>query len=172
MRMLALALALGAANAQAQTEIVWWHSMGGALGEQLNALAGKFNDSQKDYKITPVYKGSYPETMTAAIAAFRAGNPPHILQVFEVGTATMMAAKGAVKPVYQIMQEAGEPFDPKAYLPAIAGYSSTARFRPGICKTWSGCRRTRPSITRGAPTGARAGSPPASARCSSPPRAF
>ena len=54
--------------------------------------------------------------MTAAIAAFRAGNAPHILQVFEVGTATMMSAKGAIKPVYQMMKEAGEPFDPKNYL--------------------------------------------------------
>ena len=49
-----------------------------------------------------------------------------IVQVFEVGTATMMAAKGAVKPVYQLMADAGEPFDPSAYLPAVTGYYSTA----------------------------------------------
>ena len=55
--------------------------------------------------------------MTAAIAAYRAGNAPHIVQVFEVGTATMMAAKGAVKPVYQLMADAGEKFDPEG-LPA------------------------------------------------------
>jgi sn-glycerol 3-phosphate transport system substrate-binding protein len=116
------ALALAAASAHAQTEITWWHSMGGALGEQLNALAGKFNDSQKDYKVVPVYKGSYPESMTAAIAAYRAGNAPHILQVFEVGTATMMAAKGAIIPVAKVMSEAKEPFDPKAYLPTVSGY--------------------------------------------------
>ena len=86
---------LCASQAQAQTEIQWWHSMGGALGEGVNELANKFNASQKEYKVVPVFKGSYPESMTAAIAAFRAGNAPHILQVFEVGTATMMAAKGA-----------------------------------------------------------------------------
>ncbi len=63
--------------------------------------ANGFNASQKDYKVVPVYKGSYPESMTAAIAAFRAGNAPHIVQVFEVGTATMMAAKGAIMPVYK-----------------------------------------------------------------------
>ncbi len=60
--------------------------------------------------------------MTAAIAAFRAGNAPHILQVFEVGTATMMAAKGAIVPVAKVMTDAKEPFDPKAYLPTVAGY--------------------------------------------------
>src|SRR6185437_16993724 len=112
---------------QAQTEIVWWHSMGGALGEQLNALAAKFNDGQKDYKVVPVYKGSYPESMTAAIAAFRAGNAPHILQVFEVGTGTMMSAKGAIKPVYEVMAQAGEPFDPKSYIPAVASYYTNTK---------------------------------------------
>jgi sn-glycerol 3-phosphate transport system substrate-binding protein len=122
-----LALVLAAAAcfapaAQAQTEIQWWHSMGGALGERLNDLAGKFNASQKDYRVVAVYKGQYPVSMTAAIAAFRAGNAPHILQVFEVGTATMMAAKGAVVPVAKVMADAKEPFNPKAYLPTVAGY--------------------------------------------------
>ncbi|MCM2308691.1 MAG: sn-glycerol-3-phosphate ABC transporter substrate-binding protein UgpB [Sulfuritalea sp.] len=115
---------LGSATAQAQTEIQWWHSMGGALGEALNGLATKFNASQQEYKVVTVYKGQYPESMTAAIAAFRAGNAPHILQVFEVGTATMMAAKGAIVPVAKVMADAKEPFDPKAYLPTVAGYYS------------------------------------------------
>jgi sn-glycerol 3-phosphate transport system substrate-binding protein len=127
MRLVPIAAALAAAAvfsapAKAQTEIHWWHSMGGALGEALNDLAAKFNASQKDYKVVPVYKGSYPVSMTAAIAAYRAGNAPHILQVFEVGTATMMSARGAVVPVAKVMSDAKEPFDPKAYLPAVAGY--------------------------------------------------
>ncbi|MBK8666898.1 MAG: sn-glycerol-3-phosphate ABC transporter substrate-binding protein UgpB [Burkholderiales bacterium] len=117
----ALAFSL-AAPAQAQTEIHWWHSMGGALGEWVNDLAKEFNASQSAYKITPTFKGSYDESMTAAIAAFRAGNAPHILQVFEVGTATMMASKGAIKPVAEVMKQAGVAFDPKAYVPAVAGY--------------------------------------------------
>ena len=117
-----LAIGAFAAPAQAQIEIQWWHSMGGALGEKLNALADKFNASQKDYKVVPVFKGTYPVSMTAAIAAYRAGNAPHILQVFEVGTATMMAAKGAIVPIATVMTNAKEPFDPKAYLPTVTGY--------------------------------------------------
>ena len=109
-------------SARAETEIQWWHSMGGALGEWVNDLAKDFNASQKDYRIVPTFKGSYDESMTAAIAAFRAGNAPHILQVFEVGTATMMASKGAIKPVAEVMKEAGQKFDPGAYVPAVAGY--------------------------------------------------
>ncbi|QTN30722.1 sn-glycerol-3-phosphate ABC transporter substrate-binding protein UgpB [Rhodoferax sp. AJA081-3] len=119
------ALAFAAAfslSAQAQTEIQWWHSMTAVNGEWVNDLAKEFNASQKDYKIVPTYKGSYDESMTAAVAAFRAGNAPHILQVFEVGTATMMASKNAIVPVGKVMSDAGQAFDPKAYIPAVAGY--------------------------------------------------
>ena len=118
----ALTAVIFAAPAQAQTEIQWWHSMGGQLGEWVNDLAKDFNASQKDYKVVPTFKGSYPESMTAAIAAFRSGNAPAILQVFEVGTATMMASKGAIKPVGEVMKESGLKFDPTAYVSAVAGY--------------------------------------------------
>ena len=109
-------------SSQAQTEIQWWHSMGGALGEWVNDQAKDFNASQKDFKVVPTFKGSYDESMTAAIAAFRAGNAPHILQVFEVGTATMMASKQAIVPVTEVMKKAGIKFDASAYVPAVAGY--------------------------------------------------
>src|SRR6187551_866111 len=114
-RALAIAAITAAAfsvPAQAQTEIQWWHSMTAVNGEWVNDLAKEYNASQKDYKIVPTFKGSYDESMTAAIAAFRAGNAPHILQVFEVGTATMMASKGAVVPVAEVMSKAGLKFDP------------------------------------------------------------
>jgi sn-glycerol 3-phosphate transport system substrate-binding protein len=106
-------------------ELQWWHAMTSVNGDRINAIAADFNATQSDYKVTPVFKGSYAETMTAAIAAYRAGNAPAIVQVFEVGTATMMAAKGAIKPVYQLMADAGEKFDPATYLPAITAYYST-----------------------------------------------
>ncbi|TMJ54445.1 MAG: sn-glycerol-3-phosphate ABC transporter substrate-binding protein UgpB [Alphaproteobacteria bacterium] len=120
---LAALAAIGfSAPASAQTELQWWHAMAGELGQKLEKIATDFNNSQKDFKVVPVYKGTYPEVMTGAIAAFRAKQPPHIIQVFEVGTATMMAARGAVYPVYELMKDAAEPFDPKAYLPAVVGY--------------------------------------------------
>ncbi|MGH6913124.1 MAG: extracellular solute-binding protein, partial [Geminicoccales bacterium] len=118
-------VSLGAGTGHAATEIQWWHAMGGELGEKLNQIAEGFNATQDDYVVKPVYKGDYTETMTGAIAAFRAGEQPHIVQVFEVGTATMMAAEGAVYPVYQLMADAGEPFDSEAYLPAVVGYYTT-----------------------------------------------
>ena len=110
-----------ASPAHAVTELQWWHAMTGGNNDIVNKLADEFNASQSDYKVVPTFKGTYAETMNAGIAAFRAGNAPHIMQVFEVGTATMMAATGAVKPVYKLMAETAEKFDPKAYLSAITG---------------------------------------------------
>ena len=125
MKLKLAAIALASAftvSAQAQTEIQWWHSMTAVNGEVVNDLAKNFNASQGKYKIVPVFKGSYDESFTAAVAAHRAGNAPHILQVFEVGTATMMASKGVTVPVGKIMKDSGEKFDPKAYVSAVAGY--------------------------------------------------
>src|ERR1700688_4499481 len=123
---LAVTLAL-ATPAYAVTEIQWWHAMTGPNNDVVVKLANDFNASQGDYKIVPTFKGSYADTLNAGIAAFRAGNAPGIMQVFEVGTATMMAARGAVKPVSALMKEQGEAFDPKSYLPAITGYYSTSK---------------------------------------------
>jgi sn-glycerol 3-phosphate transport system substrate-binding protein len=123
----AMALAMSATSAQAVTEITWWHAMTGALGERVVGLAEQFNKSQSDYKVNAVFKGSYDEAMAAAIAAYRAGNAPHILQVFEVGTATMMYSKGAIMPVTEVMKTAGEKFDPAVYVPAVAGYYTSPK---------------------------------------------
>ncbi|HEJ9542130.1 sn-glycerol-3-phosphate ABC transporter substrate-binding protein UgpB [Proteus mirabilis] len=122
---LAIAIALFTSPTYAKTEIEWWHAMGGALGQKVNQIASDFNASQSEYMIKPVYKGTYPETMTSAVAAFRAKNQPAIVQVFEVGTASMMGAKKAVFPVYQLMEKTNEPFDPNSYLSTVTAYYTT-----------------------------------------------
>jgi len=103
----------------------FWYGLTRPLGDILEGIATDFNNSQTRYRVVSSFKGAYPETMQAAIAAFRAGNAPHIVQMFEVGTATMMAARGAIKPVHELMKEAGIPFDPSIYLPAVRGYYSS-----------------------------------------------
>jgi sn-glycerol 3-phosphate transport system substrate-binding protein len=113
-----------AAPALAQTDISWWHAMAGANAEVVNKIATDFNASQSDYKLNPVFKGTYPETLNAGIAAFRAGQAPDIIQVFDVGTGVMMAAEGAVKPVAEVLTEAGMEFDKSQYLPGIVAYYS------------------------------------------------
>ena len=104
--------------------ITFWHGLAQPLGGILEAIAADFNASQDRYEVQATFRGSYPETMVSAIAAFRAGRAPHIVQMFEVGTGTMMAATGAVMPVHQLMRDTGVPFDPSVYLPAVRGYYS------------------------------------------------
>jgi sn-glycerol 3-phosphate transport system substrate-binding protein len=108
--------------ARAATDIMWWHAMSGELGRQLEKLAVDFNASQSEYRIVPSYKGNYTETVTAAIFAFRSRSQPAIVQVNEIATATMMAAKGAIYPVFELMRDESEAFSPAAYLPAVTGY--------------------------------------------------
>ena len=106
----------------ATTDIQLWHAMPGELGRQLGRIVDKFNASQKQYRIIPVFKGTYAETVNAAIFAMRTRTHPAIVQVSEVGTATMMAAKGAVYPISELVQDAGEILDAQPFLPAVAGY--------------------------------------------------
>jgi sn-glycerol 3-phosphate transport system substrate-binding protein len=123
----ALTAAIGFASpAFAATDIQWWHAMSGQLGKQLEKLAADFNASQSDYRIVPSYKGNYTETVTAAIFAFRSRSQPAVVQVNEIATATMTAAKGAIYPVSELMKDEHEPFSPDAYLPAVSGYYADA----------------------------------------------
>lgn len=126
MALAAAAMMLLAVPVQAKTVINFWHGMGGELGEITDNMIKGFNASQDKYEVKGVYKGNYDEAMTAAIAAFRAKQHPNIIQIFEVGTASMMAAKGAVRPVHEIMDEAGTPLDSSKFLASVASYYSTS----------------------------------------------
>jgi len=126
----ALAVAAPATSARAQgggqpVELQFWHGLPQPLGGQLEAVVAGFNESQSRYRIVPTFRGSYPETMVAAIAAFRANSAPHLVQMFEVGTGTMMAAGRAVKPTHELLSEAGVQVDFGDYLPAVRGYFQT-----------------------------------------------
>src|SRR4030088_1279313 len=111
-----------ASPALAVTDIMWWHAMSGELGRQLDKLAANFNASQSEYRIVPSYKGNYTETVTAAIFAFRSRRQPPIVQVSEIATATMMAARGAIYPVFELMRDEQDAFSTTTYLPAFACY--------------------------------------------------
>ena len=121
--MLASASAVAmAAPVAAQTEIEFWHAFTGRLGDLVAEQVATFNASQSEYTVIAANKGNYSETLNAGIAAFRAGEQPDILMVFEVGTATMMAASGAIKPVYEVMADAGADFDPDGFIGSVKGY--------------------------------------------------
>jgi len=118
-------LTVGSGRAWAKTDLIWWHSMPGALGAWIDDLANGFNSQNPDYRIVPKYQGSYDASMQAALAAHGQGKAPHMVQVFEVGTATMMAARDVIRPVYEVMAQAGLDFLDNAYLPAVQLYYSS-----------------------------------------------
>ncbi len=124
---IALAFAFST-QAMAVTEIPFWHSMDGELGKEVNSLADRFNQTHPDVKIVPVFKGKYDESLAAGIAAYRTGKAPAILQVYEVGTATMMASK-AIKPVYEVFADAGIKEDVSQFVPTVSGYYSDSKGR-------------------------------------------
>ena len=112
------------ARAAGKTTIVWWHAMTAQLNDEVNRIADSFNKSQDEIEVQPVYKGGYADTLTATIAAVRAGQAPHLVQIFEVGTGTMLTAGKAVKQVWELSKETGVKLDPAAYIPAVRGYYS------------------------------------------------
>ena len=127
------AAAPGLARAQGspagRAEIQFWYGLAGVLGERVAEQVRRFNESQSGVNVVASFKGSYTEVMTGAIAAWRAGNPPHIVQVFEVGTATMMAAGPAIRPAHQLLAESGVELDPRRYLAGVRGYYSDTQGR-------------------------------------------
>jgi sn-glycerol 3-phosphate transport system substrate-binding protein len=118
-----LVLLGGAGEAQARTEIHFWHAMGGQLGETVNELVRQFNASQGEYEVKALNKGTYPEVLTSAIAAYRQKSPPHIVQVFEVGTQTMLLS-GAVVPVYDLFKEQEIAIGWDDFIGPVTGYYS------------------------------------------------
>jgi len=135
---------LAPARAQsAKTTIIWWHAMTASLGEQVKYLTDKFNQSQNAVEVQQIYKGGYADLLNATIAASRAGQAPHLAQIFEVGTGTMLAAGKAVKQVWELAKETGVHIDPKSYIPAVRGYYSLADgrmasmpFNPSTAVMW------------------------------------
>jgi sn-glycerol 3-phosphate transport system substrate-binding protein len=118
----ATALAL---SAQAQTrpiEINMWMGLTGQGGELLTRFGEDFNKTQNDYRVVVSFKGQYPEQRAAAVAAFRAGNPPHIMQMFDAGSGDMMSAKNAIVPVSDVFKRAGLQFNPADFIAPARGY--------------------------------------------------
>ncbi|RCW23196.1 carbohydrate ABC transporter substrate-binding protein (CUT1 family) [Ciceribacter lividus] len=125
-----VALSMTASTSLAATNITWWHGMGGRNGEVINEVAQKFNEAQSECALTPVSKGTYEEALSAGIAAFRSGEQPNILQVFDAGAATIINAKGAVVPAEDLIKNAGYDFNRDDFIEGVRYFyaDSTGKF--------------------------------------------
>jgi sn-glycerol 3-phosphate transport system substrate-binding protein len=119
----ALGLLVGAAAAQGKTEISFWHGLDGQAGEAVDALVKRFNQSQGEFEVKALYKGTYPEVLAAANAAYRQKNPPHLVQVYEVGTQSMILSDTIV-PIYRLMRQQQIAVNWADFLETVTGYYS------------------------------------------------
>jgi sn-glycerol 3-phosphate transport system substrate-binding protein len=89
------------APAAEPVEITFWHAMSGSREEIINGIAERFNAANPGIVVKPEYTGSYAETVTKGLAAYRTGTAPTIVQSYEVGTRTMYDS-GAIVPVHTL----------------------------------------------------------------------
>lgn len=107
-------------SAQDDIQISFWHAMSGSRGEVVQELVDEFNETHPGIEVVAEFSGSYADTLTKALAAVRAGEPPHIVQVYEVGTRAMLDS-GAILPVAEV---SGGAFDPASFVAPIVNYYS------------------------------------------------
>ena len=97
-----LAAAVAPVTAQDdQTTITFWHAMSGSRADVVQEIVDTFNEANPDVNVVAEFTGSYAETLTKALAAYQAGQPPHIVQVYEVGTRTMLDSE-AIVPIIEV----------------------------------------------------------------------
>ncbi|WP_425419495.1 extracellular solute-binding protein [Oricola indica] len=123
---LAASLLLSTSAHAFATDITWWHGMGGKNQEVINQIAEKFNAAQDACSLTPVSKGTYEEALAAGIAAFRSGEQPNILQVFDAGAATIINANGAAIPAEDLITQAGYEFDRESFIEGVRYFYADA----------------------------------------------
>jgi len=119
----ALGIAL-AAPAPAATEIELWHALRGAPAAEFEAQVRRFQAAQSEVRVRAVYQGGYDQTYSRALAAHFERKGPHLVQVVEAGNASLLAWRGAVRPAWEVLAEAGVKLDAADLVPAVASYFS------------------------------------------------
>jgi len=121
---LTICLLLSVGNALAKPVIItFWHAMSGSRLGVVESIVDSFNASHPNIEVKPLFTGSYAETLTKYIAAYPTGTAPNIVQVYEVGTQTMIDSN-AITPVYKIPEMLGESWDWAQYVIPITHYYS------------------------------------------------
>jgi sn-glycerol 3-phosphate transport system substrate-binding protein len=112
-------------QAESKAKFELWQGLTGDLGDAVNEVCKRFNDSQADYEIVCTSQGSYDAAVQNSIAAYRAGKQPTIVQVFDAGTLDLMLSDAFV-PAKKLMEDNGYKINWEDYFPGIANYYSTS----------------------------------------------
>lgn len=116
----------GAAPAFAEkVKFDFWYGLSGDLGERIQDMCKKFNDSQSDFEIVCTSQNDYPTNLQNTIAAYRAKKQPAITQIYDVGTLDLMLSKAFV-PATKLMEDNGYKIDWSNYFAGISNYYATS----------------------------------------------
>lgn len=121
-----LTLSAASAHAADKVKFDFWFGLTGDLEKRVQDVCGRFNASQNDYEVVCTSQGDYDTAIQNTIAAFRAGKQPTVVQVYDIGTATMMLS-GAYYPAKKLMEENGYNINWADYFGGIAGYYATSK---------------------------------------------
>jgi sn-glycerol 3-phosphate transport system substrate-binding protein len=119
---LALTLALTTPEVHAATEIALWHSVSGPTADAFQTLVNRFNRSQPQFKVVPLYKGAVDTTLAIALAAGHSSSAPDIVQADVEMTASLLADRSRIRPLHEVLKATHEAIDSSDFLPGIASY--------------------------------------------------
>ena len=78
------------------TEITFWHSMGGKWGEAINSLVEEFNSSQDNITVIAEYQGSYDDSINKLKSSALSNSGPDVMQLYDIGTKWMIDSEYAI----------------------------------------------------------------------------
>jgi len=92
------------ALAQGKVTVQFWYSLGGTIGETVQELVKRFNASQDRVEVKAQYAGNYDDAINKLLASIRTKNPPHIAQIYDIGTQIMVDSQATV-PMQELVQK-------------------------------------------------------------------
>ncbi|HKT26671.1 extracellular solute-binding protein [Dyella sp.] len=118
------AYAVAAPAAVRAADIEFWYAHGGLYAQAIDELCTGFNKAYPQDHVRCLPQGTYEQTMRKAVAAYRAGQPPAVVEIYDIGTADMMRS-GAIYPVDALMKDTGHSRDDADYLDSIRRFYAT-----------------------------------------------
>lgn len=99
--------------------VTFWHSMRGAIAENLESYAEDFNEMQDEIRVDASFQGTYSEATTKVKQVLGTDEAPTLMQLRETTTREILDT-GAVVPMQQFIDADG--FDLSAFEPNILEY--------------------------------------------------
>ncbi|MEJ5992062.1 ABC transporter substrate-binding protein [Ramlibacter sp. PS3R-8] len=128
----AVAASLGWAPARAQTtEISFYYpvAVGGAIAKSIDGFAADFMKANPGIKVTPIYAGTYQETLVKALTAHKSGTPPVTSVLLSTDMFTLID-EDAIVPIDNFVKTADDRAWLNSFYPAFMMNSRTGG------KTW------------------------------------